>query len=191
MMGGPMGSRPGFPRGNWRLLRFARIHGIGRIRSVTGIGLVVAAHEAMEPGFGAEMEEQPDLIARGLQVASQLAQRGFVKVKRRLHLDDESVTDDDVEPLDGDGLSFVHDPDGDLPRNPMPSSTELLHERVDVHRFNKPVPQGVVHFVERTDDGAAERFVNQDKVIHHPGYAVLAQHTSSIPRATMIGVARS
>ena len=111
----------------------------------------VPGDQAMKAGFGAEMEEESDLEIGGAEVVVELAPGGRVEKLRRLHFDDEAIVDQHVEALGTEQLALVRNTNRHFQVYLMTTRGQLSIEREDIDVLEKPIPKGVVHFVERTN----------------------------------------
>ena len=128
-----------------RLYRFERVEG----------------NDAMEPGLGAEVEEQADLEIGCSEVAVYLPPGLGMELQCGLHFYHEPVVDDQVETLGAECYSLVAHDDADLSRHTKSRCRNFTFERRRINLLEKAEAQGVVDIVERPDDGTREPLLDE------------------------------
>lgn len=107
------------------------------------------------------MQEKTHLQVGRPQVVVDLAGSDLAKVVCRLHLDDDPIVDDEIEALTSELHAFVHDSNGQLPRDPMASCQQLAFEGARIEVLEESEAKRVVYFKERLDDGVGPLFLDQ------------------------------
>ena len=111
-------------------------------------------YETEELRLRPKMQQQTNLEAGGTKVVDELAWREWGNSLARFDLEDDSLIDDQIEPLPDDMATLVSNVDGQLPGDSVSPIGQLEFECAGVDGFDKTIAEIPVDGVKAADYGA-------------------------------------
>src|SRR5688572_2467067 len=123
---------------------------VARLPPASGLG-GVAEREALKRRAWTEVEQEPNLHVRRMQVVEELLSVCFAERLSGLDLDDYPLPDHQIGTKYSNPNPFVPDVDHPLALDADSSLAQLVGERSAVDGLEEAVPELIVDSVERTD----------------------------------------